>query len=166
MATVNHIRLAALAAFTLLAGCSTLAPNREASPAAEITWQALNAVDFSQTVMTARNPQKYWEHGLPTSYVIGNHPSVTQVEAYWAVESVAHLAVSNWLAREIDATDSDKWRAARTAWYVLSIGLSSYNVHRNWSIGLRPFGGRQSHDSDPAPRSSSPCGDVVCIPVM
>jgi hypothetical protein len=105
----------------------------------EEVYQALHAYDFAQTVTVAREPACYHENDPLTAALIGSHPSESNVEMVWAAESLGHLAVTNWLDREVDATDSPGWIRARRFWHGLSIGIEGYYVARNASIGLGPF---------------------------
>jgi len=142
--TARLLIMLALAA-VLTTGCTTLrAPTRtpDSFPSAgfEAAYQVSNAFDFATTVNTARRPDCYHEAGFPTEQIIGRHPSSSSVEAYWAVSSAVHYTVSRWLDREVDATDSDVWRAARWTWHVLTIAASVKADVNNYRIGLRPFG--------------------------
>lgn len=128
--------LALCVSVLVISGCSSLP--EISTP--EVAWQAVHAVDFAQTDMTARDPDCYKESAWPTANIIGSHPSQAGLAAYWAAESAAHYAVSRWLDREEDATGSRAWGWARTAWYAVTIGASLDNVVHNHSIGLHPFG--------------------------
>jgi hypothetical protein len=126
-------------------GCTTLrtptqTPDNFPSAALEGAYQVASGLDYATTVNIARRPDCYRETGFPTSGILGAHPSTGSVEAYWAVASVAHFAVSRWLDWEIDATDSDAWRAARIVWHVATIAVSVRADVDNYKIGLRPFG--------------------------
>lgn len=126
-------------AIVLTAGCAELKPRPPS--AVEVVYQVANAYDFAQTVNTARRPDcGYYERDPFTKTLVGEHPPQGQVEGVWAAQAVFHYAVSNWLANEVDATDSNWWRAALVTWQVLTIADSVHNVVHNQSIGLRPFG--------------------------
>lgn len=129
----------------LCTGCTTLreptqTPDHFPSAALEGVYQVASGFDYATTVNIARRSDCYQESAFPTRQILGPHPSVSGVEAYWAASSVAHFAISRWLDREIDATDSDGWRAARIAWHVITIGVSVRQDIHNSDIGLRPFG--------------------------
>lgn len=139
-----------------LAGCTTLRTPTQTqtqdnfpSAALETAYQLASAVDYSTTVNLARRPDCYHESIFPTRQFLGEHPSVTGVEAYWAASSVAHYEVSRWLDREVDATDSDGWRAARWAWHIATIAVSVRADISNYRIGLRPFGARAASRCQP-----------------
>jgi hypothetical protein len=107
----------------------------------------LNAYDFAQTVETARSPGCFREIDPITSKLVGLHPSSRTVALTWAGYSVTHYAVTAWLDRTVEATDSRAWRIVRGAWHVLTIANSAQIVSRNADLGLQPFGG--AHHCEP-----------------
>lgn len=123
-----------------LAGCSTLAPAKQRHGLAltEASWQALHAVDFSQTVTIARQPHRYHEQGFPTRWLIGEHPSETAVAATWAGFALLHFAVTRYLAACADRGPA--WRWVLYGWEALTITDSAVAVAQNASMGLQPFG--------------------------
>ncbi len=92
------------------------------------------------TINIARRPDCYIESNPITLHLIGAHPSTGAVAGMWAAQATAHYAVSAWLDREVDATDSRGWRVTRSIWQVLTIGMAGYNVARNRDMSLPPFG--------------------------
>lgn len=143
------MRLIMLAAALCLSGCATLSIDSSSVPT-EGAYQALNAIDMSQTVMTARNPAHFWEHDWPTTALIGRHPSTGGVVAYGALVGAAHYAVTGWLDRQVDATGSSNWATARWVWRLGTLVSPVYNIINNHQIGLRPFGGRTADQPAPA----------------
>lgn len=146
---MSAYRIIPLAVLGLLTGCATLTGKTSATgdafPSAglELAYQLASGLDYATTVNTARRPDCYREVAIPTRQILGDHPSVNGVKAYWALTAVAHVAVSAWLDREVEATDSDGWRTARIAWHVISMvsaAESTRNYVNNTKIGLRPFG--------------------------
>jgi hypothetical protein len=136
------IRAAALVmlATSCLVGCATLQPiaREHGLVLTEGSWQVLHAVDFAQTITIARQPARYQEEGVPTRWLIGEHPSEGAVVACWAGLALAHLAVTRYLA---DRTDRGRpWRWALYAWEALTLTDSAFGVAQNASIGLQPFG--------------------------
>lgn len=107
----------------------------------EITYQTLHAIDYGQTVTGARSPECMEETDGLTSKIVGRHPSVGKVEAWWAVESMIHYAISGWLDRTVEAEGSKGWRVARWGWRAFSIGTEAYAVGHNFNLGVHPFGG-------------------------
>lgn len=137
------MRLAAallMAVLGCLSGCSTLQRTARDHGVAltEASWQALHAVDFSQTVTIARQPDRYREEGFPTEWLIGEHPSENAVEASWAAFALLHLAVTGYLAARVDRGPA--WRWALYGWEALTIAESAVTVGQNAAIGLQPFG--------------------------
>lgn len=134
---------ALLIAVTLAAGgCAGLrqAARRHGVVLAEASWQILHAVDFAQTVTIARQPARFTEEGIPTVWLIGEHPSEGAVEACWAGFALLHVAGTRFLALRADR--GRPWRWALYGWEALSIADGAYAVARNASIGLQPFGPR------------------------
>lgn len=130
----------ATALLCALSGCATLQIDRGSIPT-EAAYQVLNAYDFAQTVMVARNPIQYGEGAWPTRSIIGFHPKTGAVLAFGALLGLSHYAVTAWIDREADATGSDAWNIARWAWRIGSLADPAYNVSHGRSLGLRPFGG-------------------------
>ena len=127
-----------------LSGCATLeqprSPDTIASGALEAAFQTSNAIDYAQTINTARRPDCLAETGPTTSQIIGEHPTESRVAAMWVAQSAVHYLVTAWLDREVDATDGTGWRVARMLWHGVAPGDSLRNVVHNSEIGLRPFG--------------------------
>lgn len=126
-----------------LCGCATWqqTTRRPGLVLAEASWQVLHAVDFAQTVTIARQPARFEEEGIPTVWLIGEHPSEDAVEACWAGFALLHVAGTRFLAQRADRGRA--WRWALYGWEALSIADGAYAVTRNASIGLRPFGPRE-----------------------
>jgi hypothetical protein len=123
-----------------LCGCATL-QQTAGGPGlalAEASWQVLHAVDFAQTITIARQPARFEEEGIPTVWLIGEHPSEGAVEACWAGFALLHLAGTRFLALRADR--GRVWRWALYGWEALSIADGAYAVAGNASIGLQPFG--------------------------
>ena len=131
-----------LALTVWLAGCGTFRHigDRPGVALAEASWQAVHAVDFSQTVAIARCPDHYEERGFPTEWVIGEHPSESAVAASWAGFAVLHAAVTGYLAARADR--GPLWLWALYGWEALTLTESAATVAHNASIGLGPFSSR------------------------
>jgi hypothetical protein len=139
----RRMKLAAallLVAIGGLAGCTAMQhlARRHGVALAEASWQALNAVDFAQTVSIARQPRRYHEDGIPTRWLIGEHPGEGAVGACWAGVALLHLAVTRYLAARTDRGRA--WRWTLYGWETLSLAEGARDVARNASIGLQPFG--------------------------
>lgn len=129
-----------MTAASALAGCTTLqdAAAEHGVALTEASWQALHAVDFAQTVTIARQPGRYDEEGVPTRWLIGEHPSEGAVGACWAGFALLHIAVTRYLAERADRDRA--WRWALYGWEALTLADSATAVAQNASIGLQPFG--------------------------
>jgi hypothetical protein len=117
-----------------LSACSNLPISRT-----EQAYQALSAVDFAQTINTARRPDCFVEQGF-ASVFIGRSPSVASVGLFWAAQAVTHAVITRWLENQAENVPGRGWDGALHMWQTLTIGLTTYDVAHNASIGLRPFG--------------------------
>ena len=88
----------------------------------ESTWIAIDAMDWLQTRNIARNPDQYYE----TNPILGKHPSVRQVNTYFALCVLGHIAATNILKRPY-----------RTYLQVFSIGVSMQYVNNNYGLGIK-----------------------------
>lgn len=66
-------------------------------------------MDFAQTVTIARQRARYQEEGLPTRWLIGEHPSESAVEVSWAAFAILHLAVTRLLDDRADRGRAWRW---------------------------------------------------------
>ncbi len=145
----------AVAIAASLAGCASL-PGIPDSGRTEFAFQALNAVDYAQTINIARRPDCYHETDSVTSRLIGAHPSSGAVAGMWAAQATAHYYVTRWLDREVDSTDATGWRITRWIWLGATFWMAGHHVVQNHSIGLRPFsGGAAPNQCAPARLESS-----------
>jgi len=62
---------------------------------------ALQIVDWGQTRYIAKHPEQYRESGPVTKRVIGEHPSVGQVDAYFVVYIATTLLIADRLSPPI-----------------------------------------------------------------
>jgi len=129
-----------LTAALALTGCAEFAPAfNPPSALAEGAFQALEIVDYSQATDIARRPDCLHEDGLAEPF-IGREPTQAKVSTYFALSMTGHYLVSNWLAREADATGAEGWYALLGMWQVGSIGLEAVTVANNFKLGAKPFG--------------------------
>ena len=111
-----------LAVLLLLASLPACAdPWTSADTARQAIFTGLAVVDWAQTRRIARQPVYY-----EMNPVLGSHPSVGQVDAYFAGAIVGHAAVSYLLPAG--------WRAG---WQYVWIGIEAQKTYHNRSIGLR-----------------------------
>ena len=89
----------------------------------QLTFTALHAVDWSQTLGLVNNPE-YQEANA--AWAIGKHPSEASVHLYMAACLIFQTAAPAMLTPKYR-----KW------WQYIWIGEKSYYVNRNYSIGLK-----------------------------
>lgn len=90
--------------------------------AREVAWQAINIIDWGQTLDIARNPEDYREYNP----ILGKHPSVGNVNLYMLSSALIHPIISYILPPKI-----------RPYWQYITIGLSGACVINNAAVGLR-----------------------------
>jgi hypothetical protein len=88
---------------------------------AEIAWQALWAADWLQTRQIAKAPDVYFERNK----FLGEHPTPSAVNAYFAFGAIGHYAISQALP--------PRWRET---WQAVTIVYQAGTVVQNYSIGL------------------------------
>lgn len=88
----------------------------------QLTFSAVHAMDWSQTLYIARNPCTDHE----TNPVLGEHPSKGRVNSYFASTLVLHTAISYVLPKPY-----------RTIWQVVWIGGQAVTVKRNIDVGIK-----------------------------
>lgn len=86
---------------------------------------ALTLVDWMQTRAAAKEPDRHCEIG-PASWVIGEHPSVEQVDLYFPCSIIIKGLITHVL--------SPSYRAW---WQSFCMGMSTSFIIHNHSIGLR-----------------------------
>lgn len=97
-------------------------PWRRQDIALEVAWQALNLMDWHQTLQIADRPDLYEEKNP----LLGKSPSKGRVNWLLPLSSVAHAVIVHHLPRKY-----------RTPFQVISIGWSGKAVRNNWSAGIR-----------------------------
>jgi hypothetical protein len=88
----------------------------------ELSWLALDIVDWGQTLHIAKNPDEFHE----TNPLLGDHPSVSEVNRHFIIGAVIHAGFSYVLPRKY-----------REVFQIFSIGWTGNTVKRNYNIGLR-----------------------------
>jgi len=121
-------KLVSLAFAAFITGCSipchaTDVSRDDLNAALTVTALAAHGADWNQTLQIARNPNSYYERNI----VLGSHPSVSQVNAYFAVSAISLLVLSRYLSPEDRTMLFGAWTA-----------IEVYTVGRNRvSLGLR-----------------------------
>lgn len=83
-----------------------------------------HVMDWNQTRVISKNPDRFYERGFITKDVIGAHPSTGQVDAYMLGSAVLFMLAAHYLP-EYRYTILGVWAVTRI-----------YVVHENKQIGL------------------------------
>jgi hypothetical protein len=94
----------------------------QADTAREVTYQVIAAMDWMQTRTIAKHPKQWHEYNV----VLGKHPSVDRVNAYFAATVLAHYYISKALPQD--------WREG---WQSVSIGFEGAVVAHNIHVGIQ-----------------------------
>lgn len=137
-------------------GCSSLPMSRY-----EQTWQTLNAIDYGQTMQTARSPSCYTEVNPVTQRLIGSHPSETEVTAVMAGYALAHYSINRFLEGKAESTGSSVWHGTLRFFQASTLLVTTRAAVRNHHFGLRPFGGAKSCALPPSAPSYDPSARPV-----
>ena len=105
----------------LLAGSAQADDWTTADTQREAVYMVMHAMDWAQTRTIARNPDK-WGEANP---ILGRHPPIDRVDAYFAMAALTHVAVSAALPIEY-----------RSAWQYVSITIEAMYVMHNVSAGV------------------------------
>jgi hypothetical protein len=119
--------------FGLLAGGCQSTDKRE------MTWQALHAIDVSQTLNAASDPC-YKEASFITKRLIGEQPSDAEVMVWGIAMAVTHM----WVSNQLEQRDAPRW--VQAVWDLGTIGHTGYAVVNNHRNGVRPWGDNKSYD--------------------
>ena len=91
----------------------------------------LHIADWIQTLKLSRNLGEYYERNP----VIGKHPSKGRVNTCMGLFLAGKIIVPHYLPRDYNLWG---WKIKpRKIFQYVTIGVSGYNVGRNYSIGLR-----------------------------
>lgn len=91
----------------------------------QTAFSVLLIADWGQTLNAAKDQKKFRETGLATR-IIGEHPSVAEVNSYFVSSLIAHAAISYLLP--------SPWRKV---WQYVWIGAETNQVYRNYQVGAR-----------------------------
>jgi hypothetical protein len=95
-----------------------------ADTARQAIYTVVHIMDWSQTTETSRKPKKYKENNP----ILGKHPSETAVHIYMFITLLLQTAIPAIL------------KPRPRKWYqIIWIGIESYTVYHNFTIGLIPF---------------------------
>jgi len=93
----------------------------EADKTREAVYLAVDTVDWLQTRTIAKNPNKYYEKNP----ILGDHPSVGQVNNYSLCMMLAHVAAVTVIPSEY-----------RAPFQYVSIAVVSNSVYKNYKLGI------------------------------
>jgi hypothetical protein len=105
-----------------LAGPACAADWSSADTARQAAFLALGALDWAQTRAIARHPDQYRE----VNTILGEHPTVAQVNRYFALYLTGHTALAWTLPAQY-----------RIGLQYVSIGIEFNQVNHNAHIGVR-----------------------------
>jgi hypothetical protein len=88
----------------------------------QVTFAFLHIMDWGQTRHIARNPGRYFEK----NWILGEHPSVSDVDEYFISALVVHTTISYMLPKRY-----------RGYWQVFWIGAEYNTIKRNYSMGIK-----------------------------
>ena len=108
--------------FALLGAPLAAAPWSESDTALEATYLVFHAVDWGQTLDIAARGDVYHE----INPILGRHPARADVNLYFALTGVAHIALARWLDPPY-----------RQIFQIATIALEAAVTAGNHTIGLR-----------------------------
>ncbi|HTN94025.1 MAG TPA: hypothetical protein VMJ33_05560 [Gallionella sp.] len=91
----------------------------------EVAFQSLLTVDWLQSRTVAGNPEKYSNY-VETNKILGERPTVGQVNSYFLASSLLHYCISYYLPKDF-----------REAFQYVSIGYEAGYVVNNFRAGIR-----------------------------
>ena len=115
----------------LFSGCTG---NGERLPMREYAFHTLNLIDAGQTMHVARSPECWRESGVPTKYILGDHPNQSEVLPLFLVYSAVYHYANRWLDKR------PKYRTFQRIYNVSMIGAKAWTVYNNNAKGLDPWG--------------------------
>ncbi|MCZ6709048.1 MAG: hypothetical protein O7B25_01655 [Gammaproteobacteria bacterium] len=130
---------ARLTAVVLVVVFGLLAGGCQSTDKREMAWQALHAIDVSQTLNAASDPC-YKEASFITKRLIGEQPSDAEVMVWGIAMAVTHM----WVSNQLEARDAPRW--VQAVWDLGTIGNTGYAVVNNHRNGVRPWGDNASYD--------------------
>lgn len=119
MKIIRNILIVCLA--LCLLGCSHHDPWTKADTARHVGYTVLHLQDYKQTRQIAKNPDRWHEN----NFILGEHPSKSRVDIYFAATWLGMTGLAYVLPRG--------WRDGLQ---YLGIAVEGYCVGHNYSIGL------------------------------
>lgn len=113
--------LAILVFVALTSPCHALDKMTKGERLSEVAYLLLQWQDWRQTRYITDHPDEYYER----NWILGDHPSVEEVDRYHLIAAVSHIAITKLLPH--------KWRKVWLSW---TIAIEVYAVGNNLSIGI------------------------------
>lgn len=88
----------------------------------EAAFFVLHAIDWAQTRHIAKHPDEFYERNP----FLGEHPSTSKVNRYFALTAAAHFAFADWLPRSY-----------RGYFQYFTIGYAASTVVGNYNVGVK-----------------------------
>jgi hypothetical protein len=88
----------------------------------ESAYATVHILDWGQTRHLAKDPLLHHEHNV----VLGQHPSVTKVDTYFALTLLAHIGITHIIPDYL-----------RPYWQSVSIIIEGNVVKQNYNLGVR-----------------------------
>ena len=92
----------------------------------EATYLTLHAMDWSQTLHIARNPQTYSE----MNSILGPHPSTGRVNSYYALTGALHVGAAYFLPKPYRTV-------FQSTWIIIEYDWVQHNRRHGIGISLR-----------------------------
>jgi hypothetical protein len=89
--------------------------------ARQAAYFTLHSLDWLQTRYIAQHPDEYWE----SNAILGDHPTLAEVNTYFIASGIAHYAISRWLPPD--------WRKN---WQYFTLGVEAGYVTHNIQVGV------------------------------
>jgi len=128
---INILWIIAFLLSLLLPGCALFHGDKWTTQdkVLETTWQIAHAVDWGQTLYISDHPTLFHEN----SFVLGEHPSRSEVNIYMAAETILHPVVTNYLPRDKKILGVP----IRTWWQSITIVRKVDLVRSNYMLGIK-----------------------------
>ncbi|MBI5057010.1 MAG: hypothetical protein HZB61_10390 [Nitrospirae bacterium] len=126
-------RIVLFCTFALLLFCSSAAQAGEWDKkdiTLEVTYQAINLIDYGQTTFIVKNSDRYYERNR----MLGQHPSQQNVNVYFVVMALGHFLISDLLPGELKDDDIISYR---NMWQAANIIYRAPFVISNHKIGIK-----------------------------
>lgn len=104
------------------------------SLAQEVSWQALNVIDYTQSLKIAEHPDRFQEIGTPLAFGGSSHPNKNQVLLFSVGFAVGHYAITRGIESLVDRNPD--YRVLQRVWQYTMLAGKAYTVENNHRIGM------------------------------